>query len=102
MQLSLEEAQRLLAHDVGATLGTTHVPLVEELAARIRKLEIQDHSVKLVDDVQQYFHDRFVDTTWPACPRHPNHPLSYDNGEWLCPRDRSAIARLGELDGAAA
>jgi hypothetical protein len=33
------------------------------------------HVGDVVDDVQQYFHDAFVDTTWHGCPHHPNHPL---------------------------
>ena len=31
------------------------------------------HSV--AEGIQQYLHDTFVDTTWPACPEHHNHPL---------------------------
>ena len=31
------------------------------------------HSV--AEGIQQYLHDTFVDTTWPSCPLHPNHPL---------------------------
>jgi hypothetical protein len=50
-----------------------------------------------VNDVQQYFHDTFVDTTWPACPRHPRHPLWYRAGSWWCVQDGVAVASLGEL-----
>ena len=41
----------------------------------------------------------FWDTTWPACPRHPNHPLWYDQGReaWCCQQDDAALALLGEL-----
>ena len=53
----------------------------------------------IVDGLQQTAHDLFWDTTWPACPRHPNHPLWFqaERDAWCCPRDGSAIARLGEL-----
>ena len=51
---------------------------------------------KVVEDVQQRLQDEFVDTTWPACPRHPNHPLDCLGGVWSCPRG-GVVARLGEL-----
>ena len=52
---------------------------------------------KVVEDVQQRLQDEHIDTTWPACPRHPNHPLDYVDGSWRCPRDGAAIAGLGQL-----
>lgn len=93
----LTETERRLLIDVAATLGATHKPVVLELADNVRALDLDDRSTKCVDDVQQYFHDTFVDTTWPSCPRHPNHPLEYSEGFWCCPRDNSRITRLGEL-----
>src|SRR5437763_12501748 len=56
-----------------------------------------DRSV--VDGVQQTAHDLFWDTTWPACPRHPQHPLWYDEDRqaWCCQQDGVAIAALGDL-----
>ena len=51
---------------------------------------------KVVEDVQQRLQDEFVDTTWPACPRHPNHPLDFKADGWSCPRG-GVVARLGEL-----
>lgn len=56
-----------------------------------------DRSV--VDGLQEAAHDFFWDTTWPACPLHPNHPLWYseDRGAWCCPRDGAALAPLGGL-----
>jgi hypothetical protein len=92
-----DEAVRLLADDVRATLGEQHVPVVWSFAGQVRQLEIHDPLSRCVDDVQQYFQDTFVDTTWPACPRHPNHPLNFEEGAWRCPRDRALVARLGEL-----
>ena len=52
---------------------------------------------KVIEDVQQRLQDEHIDTTWPACPRHPNHPLDFIDGAWRCPRDKAAIAGLGEL-----
>ena len=49
----------------------------------------------LVDAVQQYVHDTFVDTTWPACPRHPNHPLWFHDDAWWCESER--VATFGSL-----
>jgi hypothetical protein len=51
----------------------------------------------VVDEVQQDFHDLFIDTEWPACPRHPNHPMWYSDGHWRCATDGVAIVPLGEL-----
>lgn len=97
----LDRAARLLAADVRATLGETHVRVVWSCARDAQSLEVDDASWRLIDNVQQDFQDTFVDTTWPACPRHPNHPLEHADGFWHCPRDRAAIARLGELSGPA-
>ena len=101
MPLSLDDAQRLLAGDISATLGATHVPLAEDFAESVRELDLdaEYQPTKLVDDVQQFIQDLFIDTTWPACPRHPNHALDYSDGMWRCPRDGAGIARLGELAG---
>lgn len=53
----------------------------------------------VVDHFQQDVHDDHWDTSWPACPRHPNHPLWYDADReaWCCQQDGTAFARLGEL-----
>jgi len=88
---------RLLARDVTATLGDRYVPVVWYFADNVRQLKGHDPSDKCIEDVQQYFQDTFVDTTWPSCPQHPNHPLNYADGAWRCPRDGAAVARLGEL-----
>jgi hypothetical protein len=97
---AFDKTVRLLADDVRATLGERYVAVVWSFAAQVRKFfGGEDPSSKCVDDVQQYFQDTFVDTSWPACPRHPNHPLDFEDGSWRCPRDRSIVARLGELSG---
>jgi aminoglycoside N3'-acetyltransferase len=88
---------RLLERDIVATLGSDHGALVEELALRAGQLFEDDLARRTVDGVQQYFHDTFVDTTWPACPRHPNHPLWFRDDAWWCERDGTAVAALGQL-----
>jgi hypothetical protein len=51
----------------------------------------------VVDNFQQAVHDEQWDTAWPACPRHPNHPLWYDAEleAWCCTTDQVVIAPLG-------
>jgi hypothetical protein len=94
-----ERAVRLLTADVVATLGKQHGDVVQaELFNAVEFTDSVDRfAERLAEDVQQVFHDTFVDTTWPACPRHPNHPLWFHDGAWCCERDRVAIASLGEL-----
>jgi hypothetical protein len=90
---------RLLLQDVATTIGSGHEPIVEQAAARVRLFSTDpaDFEQKVVDDVQQYFHDAFVNTTWPQCPDHPNHPLWYCANRWRCERAGKAIAALGAL-----
>lgn len=97
MLSELEEVVPLLERDVSRTVGESYRDLVQVMAANVRALDRDDFDDKVVEDVQQYFHDTFVDTTWPACPRHTNHPLWYRNGAWWCETDGVALARLGEL-----
>jgi hypothetical protein len=61
----------------------------------------QFYDREVVDQFQQSVHDQHLDTTWPACPRHPNHPLWYgeDSQSWCCPLDGAAVAPLGGLAG---
>ena len=87
----------LLAQDVSATLGEQHVPVVWSLAKGMQDRDGEDRSRQCIDEVQQYFQDTFVDTTWPACPRHPNHPLDCEGGSWHCPSDGAVIVPLGKL-----
>jgi hypothetical protein len=89
----------LLRTDVEATVGRGHDETIAEAAAR-RRLYVGDpagYVDEVVDDVQQHIHDTFVDTTWPACPYHPNHPLWFSDGWWRCERIEEPIARLGAL-----
>lgn len=96
---AFDQIVRAIAADVRTTLGETYLRIVWSFAADARKLDNHDPSWRFIENVQQYFQDTFVDTTWPACPRHPNHPLDHADGFWNCPRDHTAVARLGELSG---
>jgi hypothetical protein len=89
----------LLRADVEGTIGPGHDGAIIEAAARRRLYaSVPARYVgDVADDVQQYFHDAFVDTTWPACPHHPNHPLWFSDGWWRCERIEAPIARLGTL-----
>ena len=90
---------RLLLLDVEATIGPGHEAVVLDNAVNVALFAddpVRDRD-KLGEVVQQYFHDCFVDTTWPSCPRHSNHPLWLRGESWCCERDGEAIAKLGEL-----
>lgn len=98
-QSDLDEAAvvDLLGRDVVSTLGTEHLELVRTTARHHRQFAKNRDSYieRVVEDVQQYFHDCFIDTTWPACPVHPNHPMWFRSGWWLA--DGRPVAKLGEL-----
>jgi hypothetical protein len=103
-RVSAEDEDRvvsLLRADIETTIGPEHVAEAVESAARLRLYAGGPGSYvgEVVEDVQQYFHDTFVDTTWPACPHHPNHPLWFSDGWWRCERIKEPIARLGALSG---
>lgn len=87
-----------LRRDLGTTGHADRVEWVHVAAVNAAEFvdEPSDLVGRVVEDVQQRLQDEFVDTTWPACPRHPNHPLEYVAGAWHCPRG-GEIARLGVL-----
>jgi hypothetical protein len=90
-----------LERDVVATLGQRYQQVVRRNAQRMLPLAGGDRAAltaKLVADVQQEMHHTFVDTTWPYCPAHPNHPLWFDEGAWRCTGGGPFVAALGELD----
>jgi hypothetical protein len=87
----------LLEQDVACTLGDAHGAVVRASARAIVRFGLPDPETKLVEEVQQSIHDTFVDTTWPACPRHRTHPLWYANGAWWCTQDSVVVAPLGGL-----
>ena len=88
----------LQSRDVASTLGAGYEELVGSAAARMREFEehLDLYEYRVVEDVQQHFHDCFIDTTWPACPRHPNHPMWFhEDGYWHA--HGKPVAKLGEL-----
>ena len=102
-----DEEQRqvsaLVLRDVTASVGVDCVEcdchdLVTSVAASQREFydNYVDYLHSVTEDVQQLMHDLRIDTTWPACPRHPNHPLWVHSGWWCCGADR--IVRIGELE----
>ena len=92
---SLEQLRR----DLRATGRGQYVHFVAARAADVATFVDEPGRFvdKVVEDVQQRLQDEFIDTTWPACPRHPNHPLDYAAGAWRCPRDGEVVASLGSL-----
>jgi hypothetical protein len=89
----------LLRRDLRATGHASHVAIVDAAALNAAGLDLRAEDVleKVVGDVQQRMHDEFVDTTWPRCPLHANHPLWYEGGVWRCPSSNAAQAELGQL-----
>jgi len=89
----------LLTQDMVSTIGPGFEYFVVESAARHRLFidDVLEYRQRVIDDVQQRFHDEFVDTTWPTCPRHPTHPLWFTGGWWRCAQTGEPIATLGAL-----
>jgi hypothetical protein len=92
----------LLGRDFASTRAARHVDSlpgsVEEVREWYESLEdadIASLTQRVVDDTQDLM-DTFLDTTWPACPRLPNHPLWFRDGAWYCERDGVALATLGD------
>jgi hypothetical protein len=99
-------AVALLASDVDVTLGVGHESLIREVASMRREFFNEPDTIdvtpdeyveRVVEEVQQYFQDCFVDTTWPECPFHHRHPLWLHDGYWTCEQLRAPVARIGEL-----
>jgi hypothetical protein len=89
----------LLHADIETSIGVGHDDVIIEAAARRRLFgnDPAQYVDDVVNDVQQYVHDAFLDTTWPSCPYHPNHPLWLADGHWCCERLGLPVARLGGL-----
>ena len=87
-----------LIHDAIATVGPGQEPIIEATAADHRRYgnPNDNYVMRVVEDVQQQFHDMFIDTTWPQCPMHSNHPLWFGRGHWVCVQPVVRI-KLGEL-----
>jgi hypothetical protein len=93
------DAVAKLKRDVESTLGARYTGIVDTHARRLLPFDWPAHAFaeRLIGDVQQEFHDTFVDTTWPHCPAHPNHPLWVDDGVWRCNESGTAFAACGDL-----
>jgi len=93
------EIVQLLCQDVAATLGPGYEDDIRDHAARVREFrqERDDYFDKVVEDVQQEFHDLFIHTEWPPCPFHRRHPIWYHDGFWVCEQLGTRIAPLGSL-----
>jgi hypothetical protein len=94
---AVAEVVELLIRDVQTARGGPHADQVHYYAEMAREYceAREDFAYKVVEDVQQYLMDCFIDTTWPACPFHPNHPMWFENGMWCA--DGKPVAKLGEL-----
>jgi hypothetical protein len=90
---------RLLRADVSATSVRDCDDLIQQEATQARVLvhTATFYEDKVVERVQQRLHDEFIDTTWPACPEHANHPLWLVDGWWRCDVSGTAVAELGRL-----
>lgn len=90
-----------LGRDVVATLGPGLLDVVRSAARHHRRFmdDRGEYFERVVDEVQQHVHDCFIDTSWPSCPVHPNHPVWFVGGYWVA--DGAVLARLGELASAA-
>ena len=90
---------RLLRADVSATVVANCDQLILGEAVRVRAFVDGSaaYEDRVVAQVQQRLHDEFIDTTWPACPEHPNHPLWFVDGWWRCEATGTRIAELGQL-----
>ena len=87
----------LLERDVVNTIGESHRALIAENVENARQYRGRPPLIEwVVEHVQQDLMDAHVDTTWPACPRQPNHPLWYYDGAWRCEPDHVSIP-LGQL-----
>lgn len=62
-----------------------------------RVFTVDEYLAKVAEEIQQEFHDGFVDITWPKCPLHQRHPLWLHDGYWTCEQLGVRLARLGEL-----
>lgn len=94
----LAQAVPLLERDVVRTVGARYRGIVHDSAANVATLGVATRVEKFINDVQQYLNDALIDTSWPPCPRHPAHALTYRDGAWWCDRDAVPVAALGDLE----
>ena len=101
-----DRAVVLVGQDVEATIGPGQESAIRHEASvrrdffnapNVRGVSYNEYLEKVAAEVQQHFHDCFVDTTWPTCPFHARHPLWLRDGSWTCEQSNASVARLGEL-----
>lgn len=58
-------------------------------------------ALEVAEDAQERVIENYPAHKWPACPRHPNHPLwlagHYPERAWTCTTTGERIANLGHL-----
>ncbi|MDQ6949371.1 MAG: hypothetical protein M3256_24745 [Actinomycetota bacterium] len=97
-----EEIVGLIAADLVATLGWTNEQAsgVAATVGRVHDPDTELLAMEATEEVQVWLHDSFLDTSWPRCPQHPNHPLWLGEDQpfmWRCPRTGDDVAALGSL-----
>lgn len=109
MEITAADEARVVAwliSDVAVTLGGGHEESIRRDSSHYRTFFNEPDSIdvssdeyieRVVETVQQDFHDAFIDITWPACPLHHRHPLWLHAGYWTCEQLGIPLAKLGEL-----
>lgn len=101
-----ERAFRLIQADVLATLKDDLDRVLRQLRRELGYAPGYGDSgpnsyiANVAERLQQWIHDNFVDTSWPLCPLHGQHPLFLDEEErlvWKCLELDQEIAPLGAL-----
>jgi hypothetical protein len=108
--LVIEDAASAILADVKATgrLGADTTDAVQSMAENLAVIEFYGEeppdafAMALAEDVQQWLHDTFQDTSWPHCPDHPNYPLWLDSKDgdrprWRCPATGGLFGPLGRI-----
>lgn len=107
----IERAVVLVGMDLSATLGfpseTAEAVARREAITAAEIMNQWDDEVswprfltRVLEETQQWLHDTFLDTTWPRCPEHGNHPLwltDDDSPGWACTSTNTAVCPVGHL-----
>lgn len=109
---NVAQAVALVSRDLAATLGLSSetaeaLARREAIAAAKIMNEWDDDEVswplflaRVVEETQQWLHDTFIDTTWPRCPEHQNHPLWLElnvSRGWACASTSTTVCPVGQL-----
>ena len=96
-----DETLGLLTADLAATLGWSRADAEAFVSQNAGSWASGvPRVVLLAESVQQRLHDDRVDTSWPACPEHPRHPLWLSGtlpALWTCPATGRTVCPLGHL-----